>query len=465
MAKSVPVVLESQNVSVYLRCLKYKIFMKHYSLIFLFFCYALVSNGQCIDSTLINPDCTCIQLYDPVCGCDEQMYFNPCDAECNGVTSYTSAYDSTGNLMDCAFVQGANLCDSIEVSLTTIEYDFDTEEAYFEMALNTFFYGDDIFVYAGFVLLDENGDTVAYEDEQAANVYGFGAQTSEVRVLIIDEYIELPFEGTLELIEGYFSGNEQTACSFPVTFDISGVSLDGQYFIESEFDYVEFTSDSMMIFDFEDDMECFYYIGFNYSANDSVVALFNDEFEEIQMLSYQYDSTLIFTVDGDDMELVPTAFSTEEWEECSGDSTCKIMNVFAEPQPCDTMGNFMVTLSFEVENALSSGFNVKINGADYGSFTYDESSYVIGPLVGDGQTNYEFVVSDIDDMTCFGMFQLGTISCDSVSSLVPYSLIQSRTLFEIRNMLGERILSPQPNVPYLYLFEDGTIEKKVFFKQ
>lgn len=424
----------------------------------------MVSFSQCIDSTLINPDCICGFIYDPVCGCDEQMYSNPCEAQCNGVTSYTSAYDSMGNLMDCASVQGANLCDSIEVSLTNLGYDFDTGEAYFEMALNTLFYGDDVFGYAGFILLDENGDTVAYEGEQAANVYGFGAQYSDERVLIIDAYIELPFEGTLELVEGYFAGNEQTACSFPVTFDISGVSLDGQYFIESEFDYVEFTSDSMMIFDFEDDMECYYVIHYAYSANDSVVVFFNDEFEEIQMLPYQYDSTLIFTVDGDTVELVPTAFSAQEWQACSGDSTCKIMNVFSEPQPCDSLGYFMVTLSFEVENAPSSSFNVKINGADYGSFEYGDSSYTIGPLLGDGQTNYEFVVSDIDDMACFGTFQLFAVNCDSASSLLPYSLTQSKTLFEIRNMLGERIFSPQPNVPYLYLFEDGTIEKKVVFK-
>ena len=72
------------------------------------------------------------------------------------------------------------------------------------MELNTMFYGDEFIVYAGFVLLNNDGDTVAYEGNQAANVYGFGAQYSDQRQLYIDEFVDLPFEGTLLLVEGYF---------------------------------------------------------------------------------------------------------------------------------------------------------------------------------------------------------------------------------------------------------------------
>lgn len=35
-----------------------------------------------------NPDCICTMQYEPVCGCNDITYSNPCMAACHGITVY-----------------------------------------------------------------------------------------------------------------------------------------------------------------------------------------------------------------------------------------------------------------------------------------------------------------------------------------------------------------------------------------
>lgn len=45
---------------------------------------------DCINQENINPETICYEIYQPVCGCNQQTYSNDCYARAAGVTDYTS---------------------------------------------------------------------------------------------------------------------------------------------------------------------------------------------------------------------------------------------------------------------------------------------------------------------------------------------------------------------------------------
>ncbi len=71
----------------------------------------------------------------------------------------------------------------------------------------------------------------------------------------------------------------------------------------------------------------------------------------------------------------------------------EISNIVLTPHDCDEEQSFMIELDFDYTN-VSDEFTLKVNSVSEGSFPYETLPVMVGPYLGDGQTNYEFIISD-----------------------------------------------------------------------
>lgn len=117
-------------------------------------------------------------------------------------------------------------CDSVFVTLNQIDTSIQPNHIDFDIQ-TLGIHQNSNFSYAGFVLLNSVGDTIAYEDiSTACNVFGLIQYNNESRILALLQNITLPFNGYLHLVSGWFAGNPITACIFPLDISISTNYID-----------------------------------------------------------------------------------------------------------------------------------------------------------------------------------------------------------------------------------------------
>ncbi len=96
---------------------------------------------------------------------------------------------------------------------------------------------------------------------------------------------------------------------------------------------------------------------------------------------------------------------------CLFNPDCHIFDLQVLTTGC-LCGQFFAVLTFNHTGGGAQGFDIAGNGTSYGNYSYTQHQPIIlGPLVGDETTFYEFVVRDHLITGCKDIYELGKIEC------------------------------------------------------
>ena len=395
--------------------------MKKIILLFFFLPFlSFAQNNDCIDSTAINPDCFCFEIYEPVLGCNGEIYSNDCYAQCDGVQYWTPLNQGQ-----------SSVCDSIDVNVLS------SNNTYIEFEYFANFSSSQSFGYAGFILIDEFGDTVATElIETANNVNGINGGMNETRFLFANDIgYELPFYGDLHLIEGFFAGNYESVCSLPLEINNQAgendtIELSGQWYSEEEDEYLEFNSNSIYTYSYDSVLDCYDFFYLTYQANDSVIFFEIDG--EFNSVNYNLTST-VFTVffDGETTNYVSESFDSSSFDICTYETFDCTPNGCVSAGDQDGEFDYLEDCEFECEQEQIESWDCI-----------------------DGSCELQN-----DSTGAFSSFQSCVDACD-ITSITDHDI--SKKVIKITDLLGRDVNS---NGIRIYFYEDGTVEKKYFLKR
>lgn len=98
-------------------------------------------------------------------------------------------------------------------------------------------------------------------------------------------------------------------------------------------------------------------------------------------------------------------------KDCSNFNGCA--NLIVEAHDCED-GKFLVDLDFNFANAAMA-LPFRGTGFEYGTFNYNDLFITFGPLEGDCETDYEFVVKDVDDPNAKRSSSLGKCAVTEIA--------------------------------------------------
>lgn len=193
----------------------------------------------------------------------------------------------------------------------------------------------------------------------------------------------------LESCKDFYNFDEPICCGIPcefINFEVNSMCTDaGEAFITFGYENPGLTEDDQL----------FVLFGTNtFGPYDSNAGF--GEFSLIAPANGTYE--LMIFVDGNSN----CSETTTVLIDCEEEPECVISNVFAEAHEC-VDGSFLVDIEFDTSE-VSDSFEIRGNGQSYGIFSYGESFYTVGPLEGDCELIYEFIIIDQGDNDCNGVF-------------------------------------------------------------
>jgi hypothetical protein len=85
---------------------------------------------------------------------------------------------------------------------------------------------------------------------------------------------------------------------------------------------------------------------------------------------------------------------------CYEQPSCNIFDFFVKAGECNENGKFNALFKFKVQNPGNAGFKVFVNGQVFGPYVYGKDIYELGPLAGNCETLYKFIIQDIQKPDC-----------------------------------------------------------------
>ena len=158
--------------------------------------------------------------YSSTIGSPNHTYSNPGNYDVTLVVTTNNGCLSDTLTTTLTIAPFVSLCDSVVLIYNYMDTTTTPNLIYLDVQVSGF--GPSV-GYPGFVLLNNLGDTIAYENfNTAGNVFTLMSNTIETRFLDIIQNFNLPFDGFIHLVDGWFAGNPNTECIYP--FYITGTT-------------------------------------------------------------------------------------------------------------------------------------------------------------------------------------------------------------------------------------------------